>query len=150
MGLLRIIASAVRTGQVTRTLESLERDEPLATKGRPALDPARCDGNGACEAACPTTAIRLGARGADGRRVFVLDYGACVFCGRCAAACAPAAMTITPNASLGTLSREDLVWRVSVGEAVSAQDIPGQVSGHRVAEDIGAGLEGNGSGRGAR
>jgi formate hydrogenlyase subunit 6/NADH:ubiquinone oxidoreductase subunit I len=149
--MLRIIGQALRTGQVTYPLERLEGPAPPATKGRPTLDPARCDANGACEAACPTTAIRLGVPGADDRRALVLDYGACVFCGRCAAACAPGAMTITPDTALAALGREDLVWRVAVGEAAGTRGIPGLVSGHGAsAEDSGGTQEGNGSGRGAR
>jgi formate hydrogenlyase subunit 6/NADH:ubiquinone oxidoreductase subunit I len=44
----------------------------------------------------------------------MLDYGACIFCGRCAAACAISALTISGDVALGTLRRQDLVLRVLV------------------------------------
>ena len=111
--MLRIISKALRTGRVTYTAKALELADPPTTKGRPALDPAQCDGNAACEAVCPTSAISLGTLG-DGRRLFTLDYGACIFCGRCAAACTRTAVTIEGDFALATLRRADLVYEVEV------------------------------------
>jgi len=112
--MLRIITTALRIGRVTETLETLEAEAPSAFRGRPHLDVDRCDGNAACQAACPTTAIVLGPPRQAGGRDFTLDYGACVFCGRCAAACAPGALTMTTDYALATRRREDLVMRVEV------------------------------------
>ena len=113
--MLHIIITALRTGRTTEPARCLEGPAPAATRGRPALDADRCDGDAACQAACPTTAITVGPGWADGRRPFVLDYGACIFCGRCAAACAPGALTMTADYALATLRREDLILRVAVG-----------------------------------
>lgn len=112
--MLRIIMTALRTGRTTEPAEQLEGPAPAATRGRPALDADRCDGNAACQAACPTTAITVGPAQADGRRPLVLDYGACVFCGRCAAACTPGALTMTTEYALAALRREDLILRAVV------------------------------------
>jgi hydrogenase-4 component H len=112
--MFRILTSALRIGRVTESLETLEAAAPPAGKGRPNLDVDRCDGNGACQIACPTTAIVLGAPRPDGNRSFTLDYGACVFCGRCAEACVPVALTMTGDYALAALRRQDLVLRVEV------------------------------------
>ena len=120
--MLRIIGSALRTGTVSYNQDRLAAPAPALTKGRPALDPTRCDGNAACQAACPTSAIVLGQAGKDGRRSFTLDYGACVFCGRCAEACAPGALTISAEYALATLRREDLILRVEVSAGLSEEN----------------------------
>lgn len=121
--MLRIIGRALRTGQVTYSEAILQGPAPAATKGRPALDPSRCDANGACQAACPTTAIRLGVEEPDGRRLFILDYGACVFCSRCAAACPTGALAMTPDCNLAAPERADLVLRTSVPVRVEREAV---------------------------
>jgi hydrogenase-4 component H len=111
--MLRIITAALRIGRVTASPGAMEADAPAASKGRPSLDRDRCDANGACQDACPTGAIALGDT-VDGTRSFTLDYGACIFCGRCAAACAQGALTMTPDYALSALRREDLILRTTV------------------------------------
>lgn len=112
--MLRIIMQALRTGRTTEPVEHMEGPAPAATRGRPALEVDRCDGDPACQAACPTAAIVVGPVQADGRRAFRLDYGACIFCGRCAAACVPGALTMTTDYALAALRREDLILRAAV------------------------------------
>jgi hydrogenase-4 component H len=111
--MLRIIGAALRIGRVTASPAVMESPAPPATKGRPHLDRDRCDANGACQDACPSGAIALG-DAVNGQRSFSLDYGACVFCGRCAAVCAPGALTITADYALATARREDLILRTTV------------------------------------
>jgi hydrogenase-4 component H len=111
--MLRIIGSALRIGRITAPPAALEAPAPPATRGRPHLDIDRCDANGACQEACPSGAIALGSP-VDGERTFTLDYGACVFCGRCAAVCVPGALTITPDYALATVRRADLIYRATV------------------------------------
>jgi hydrogenase-4 component H len=111
--MFRVLAAALRKGRITESLETLQAAAPAA-KGRPNLDTDHCDGNGACQTACPTSAIVLGVPRSEGNRSFTLDYGACVFCGRCAAACLPGALTMTGDYALATLRREDLVLHAEV------------------------------------
>ena len=112
--MLRIILTALRSRRTTEPVEELLGPAAAATRGRPTLDPNRCDGDSACEAACPTTAISLSPLQPNGQRAFTLDYGACVFCGRCAEACAPGALTMTADYALATQRREDMILRVLV------------------------------------
>lgn len=111
---MRIILNALRTGKVTESAASLEAPAPAATKGRPALRPELCDGDAACVAACPSAAISFGVPRLDNTREMRIDYGACVFCGRCAEVCAAGALTISTDFALAARRRTDLVLRVSV------------------------------------
>ncbi|HEY8287061.1 MAG TPA: 4Fe-4S dicluster domain-containing protein [Chloroflexota bacterium] len=115
--MFRIIMAALRQGRTTERLEDLAGPAPATTRGRPALDADRCDGDAACAAACPTTALTMGPPEADGRRILTLDYGACIFCGRCAAACAQGALSMTTDYTMAVRKREDLVLsaRVPIG-----------------------------------
>jgi hydrogenase-4 component H len=121
--MLHLMRWALRTGVVTAPPEALAGTAPAGTKGRPALDVERCVGEAACTLACPTGAIALGplmpVEGAAGtaRRPFRLDYGACVFCGLCVAACAPGALRMTADDELSALRRQDLVLDVLVAAA---------------------------------
>jgi len=74
----------------------------------PAHDALRCDGQGACERACPTQAIRLAPDRSGGRGELTLDYGRCVLCGLCVDACPTGAMTATSRIELATTDRDDL------------------------------------------
>jgi hydrogenase-4 component H len=121
--MLRILAAALRVGRVTESLETLESAAPAGAKGRPSLDVDCCDGNGACQTACPTTAIVLGTPRPEGGRSFTLDYGACVFCGRCAEACLPGALNMTGDYALAVLRRDDLVLRVDVATLENVEDL---------------------------
>lgn len=115
--MLRIILNALRTGRVTEPEAMLEAPAPAGSRGRPALNAARCDGDAACAAVCPSAAISFGPIQAEQRRLLTLDYGACVFCGRCAQVCGPAALTITTDYAMAVLRRADLVLHAEVQTA---------------------------------
>jgi formate hydrogenlyase subunit 6/NADH:ubiquinone oxidoreductase subunit I len=102
-----ILKAALRTGVVTRPLAELERPA-LGFRGRPALDAARCIGDGACARACPSGALVVEAGPGD-ETTFKLDYGACLFCGRCVDACGAGALAQSGDYALSVVRREDLV-----------------------------------------
>ena len=103
MDVLDRILRPLRRGRVTARYPDAPPDLPPAARGLPELDPARCDGNAACVAACPTGAIRLDPG------TWSLDAGACIFCGACARACQPRAIRLGSRIELATDERGDLV-----------------------------------------
>jgi formate hydrogenlyase subunit 6/NADH:ubiquinone oxidoreductase subunit I len=86
----------LRRGPVTSRYPAVPPDLPSAARGMPELDAARCDGNAACVAACPTGAIAVE------HGTWSLDLGACVFCGACARACPTAAIALGTRIELAT------------------------------------------------
>jgi Ni,Fe-hydrogenase III small subunit/NAD-dependent dihydropyrimidine dehydrogenase PreA subunit len=75
---------------------------PDRFRGRPAIEPSRCeDGCRACAEACPTQAIQT-----DPLRI---DLGACLFCTACEEACPTGAVTYTSDHRLAARTRADLV-----------------------------------------
>jgi Ni,Fe-hydrogenase III small subunit/ferredoxin len=80
---------------------------PERFRGRPALDPARCEeGCRACQEVCPTEAISGAGPGS-----LALDLGACTFCGLCQEACGTQAIAFTRDHRLAARTREALVVR---------------------------------------
>jgi len=81
-----------------------------AVRGLPEVDPAACSRDGACVAACPTGAIRLGDDG------WSVDAGRCVFCAACALACPNGAIRLGARVELAARERGDLVIVTPVGQ----------------------------------
>jgi hydrogenase-4 component H len=77
------------------------------------LDAGSCDGGGACAAVCPSGAIAIEAS-AGGDKKFSLDYGACVFCGRCVDVCGARALAQSGEYMLSVSHRADLVFTTMI------------------------------------
>jgi formate hydrogenlyase subunit 6/NADH:ubiquinone oxidoreductase subunit I len=97
------ILRPLRRGPVTSRYPDVPPELPPAARGLPELDASRCDGNGACAAACPTGAIRIDPG------TWSLDAGACIFCGVCARACPTAAIALGGRIELAADERDWLV-----------------------------------------
>jgi NAD(P)H-quinone oxidoreductase subunit I len=70
--------------------------------------PENCAGEQACVESCPTAAISFQPAGED-RHTWRLDYGLCVFCGNCLAACPNDAIIATEEFELAGRNRTDVV-----------------------------------------
>jgi formate hydrogenlyase subunit 6/NADH:ubiquinone oxidoreductase subunit I len=99
------ILRPLRHGPAASRYPDVPPDLSPAARGLPELDPARCDGNAACVAACPTAAIGVAAP------KWSLDAGACIFCGACERACPAGAIRLGSRIELAAGRRNDLVVR---------------------------------------
>ncbi|MBI2955217.1 MAG: 4Fe-4S dicluster domain-containing protein [Chloroflexi bacterium] len=119
--MLRIIRTSLRTGRVTEAYpaESTAR----YYRGRPKIDPARCDFTAACAASCPSRAITISQK-EDGGQRWQMDLARCVFCGLCAEACPNGAITVTGEFELATHSRDDLIVGVTRAPAAVMSRTP--------------------------
>jgi len=98
------IIARLRQGRRTLAYPKQMPQLPDRYPGRPDIDPAACDGCGACVEACPTAAIDL----ASG---LSLDLGRCLFCTDCARICPRQAIRFTGEFRLAASSREALILR---------------------------------------
>lgn len=112
------IRQGLRTGIVTTRYPVKPEQLPSDFRGRPVLDTERCladQGCSACLAACLPGALSLTLAPTNGHRVQVeaatqltLDYGRCIMCGLCVAACPEEALRMTPEYELATTTPGDL------------------------------------------
>jgi formate hydrogenlyase subunit 6/NADH:ubiquinone oxidoreductase subunit I len=104
------VGPAVSTPRVTRNYPFVTDAVDRGIRGTPVLIADRCESLGDCETACPTSAIQL-SETTEGL-VWQLDYGLCVFCGRCIQACSVGAIVADPTFELAQVRREDIVASV--------------------------------------
>ena len=95
-------------------------------RGAPVLAPDRCVASGACARVCPTGAITLNAQG-PASLLWSLDYGACILCGLCIAACEPEAILDSGETRLAARRRDDLVAKhLVVARPLARPPAPGE------------------------
>jgi Ni,Fe-hydrogenase III small subunit/formate hydrogenlyase subunit 6/NADH:ubiquinone oxidoreductase subunit I len=141
--MLNVLRTSLRTPRRTIAYPAEREVAPTALRGRPALDPARCDCNGACAEVCPSGAITLTEVG-DGARRWQLDLARCLFCGLCAEVCPTGALAMSNDFELAARSRDELISGVTFGasspvaieeagaEAVSSVAALGEALGERI------------------
>ncbi len=112
-----------RFQQKKRTIEFPKKEPVLPDRfrGRPeilrSLCPSECR---ICVDACPTDAIRIDADGLQ------LDLGRCLFCGECAAVCAPNAIRHTSDYRMAVSNRNDMLLKgseIALAEAFKQESL---------------------------
>ena len=106
-----------RLQQRTRTSDFPEGEPsfPERFRGRPVLDPARCEDPAECAARTPSDLLQIGPEG-EAR----LDVGACLFAPEEAAACTHGAVRFTRDHAMATRTRDGLRTRTGeVGRAAA-------------------------------
>ncbi len=100
--MLNILLTRLRQGHRTNGFPEQIPPLPDRMRGRPVLEPERCEaGCRACRDACPTGAISQ----KDGQS---LDLGRCLFCTACMDACPNEAIAFPPEYRLATTDRNAL------------------------------------------
>jgi len=116
--MLEFLRVRVQQGTRTAPYPGGAAEFPDRFRGRPALDPTKCDGT------CPGCAERVPSalltRGADGR--VALDVGACLFAPEEAAACAHGGLRFTQDHRMAARTRAGLVSPDGEVELATALD----------------------------
>lgn len=108
--MLDILRTSLRTGRVTENYPV--QAETRQPRGRPWIDPHRCDTSGRCADACPSGAIVVSEEAPHVRR-WQLDLARCVFCGLCEDACPHGAISMSNKFELASRTRRDLIVGVT-------------------------------------
>lgn len=83
---------------------------PDGYRGRISFDPASCIGCRSCVDACPSRAISIvnSVRAGESKFECHLNFGRCVYCGRCAEICPGGSLKMTAELTPPALSRKDM------------------------------------------
>jgi len=129
--LLRLARKAVgREAGATQAPDGTSGDSSERGRGAPVLAADRCVASGACARVCPTGAITLDTRGPDSY-LWRLDYGACILCGLCIAACEPGALLDSGETRLAARDRAYLVAEhLVVARPLARPPAPGESYRH--------------------
>ncbi|MBI4954260.1 MAG: 4Fe-4S dicluster domain-containing protein [Myxococcales bacterium] len=102
--MLKLLTTRLRQGHRTTRYPAEPPALPPRFRGRPVIDPTRCEGGcRSCAEACPTDAISF-----DGTAPRV-DLGRCLFCTDCERACPGGAVVFARDHRLAARTRADLV-----------------------------------------
>jgi len=105
--MFKILQKSFSVGSATADYPRVSPRLAEQFRGCPEFDfQAWSDARPAAEA-CPTGAIAL--RDSDGVRWVTVDYGRCIYCGECEAACTDGAVRMTRQFELAVTDRRDLV-----------------------------------------
>lgn len=97
-----LLRTRLHQGYRTSDFPKGEVHLPERFRGKPVLDPSRCqEGCSSCRDICPTQAITL--------NPLKLDLGACLFCPLCQEKCPDKAIAFTSDYRLAVRSRNDLM-----------------------------------------
>ena len=109
--MLKAFVERMRQGRRTIAMPAAGPVLPASFRGRPVLDPARCEeGCRACAERCPTSAIRVEPPAENGGAPrLALDLGRCLFCNECVEACPSGAVRFGKDYRMAARAREDLV-----------------------------------------
>jgi Ni,Fe-hydrogenase III small subunit/formate hydrogenlyase subunit 6/NADH:ubiquinone oxidoreductase subunit I len=109
---IEILKARLKLGKQTVAYPGGPARFPERFRGRPVLDPARCEaGCVACADACPTGAVREA-----GLASMTLDMGRCLFCVECIDACPSGAVSFTRDYRLAMRTREELLVNALEGD----------------------------------
>lgn len=107
------LIQGLRTGILTTRYPREREARPAGFRGHPVLDPSRCgatEGCDACVRSCLPGAIQLvspiNGHGAE----IQVNYGTCIVCGLCVAACPNQAMTMSTGDELAARYSKDLIF----------------------------------------
>jgi Ni,Fe-hydrogenase III small subunit/formate hydrogenlyase subunit 6/NADH:ubiquinone oxidoreductase subunit I len=109
--MLKILKQTLAGGIATNAYPGVIDVPADGFRGKPVIEFTRCTACDACAQACPTTAITVRPEGEDGSsRELSLNYGDCIFCGECEAAC-PDAIHLSKEFQLATTEKGKLTTR---------------------------------------
>jgi len=106
--MLKTIREVLRTGNATVKYPFAPISRPEYARGKPEHDSEKCLACSACAIACPPNSIQTVVDITEGKTTWAINYGRCVYCGRCEEVCPTGAIKLSSEFELAVMRKEDL------------------------------------------
>ncbi len=107
--MIKLIGNYLKHGTVTTKYPKSQEAAPSGFRGKPMIDPGKCDACSKCADACPSSSITV-----ENKSISVC-VGSCVFCGACLDSCPKGAVTHSQAFEVSSMDREGLYEKYEAG-----------------------------------
>ena len=105
--MFKTIQEVLRVGNATVKYPFAPIERPRDARGKPEHDPEKCFACSACAIACPPNSIQTVIDMVAGTKTWSINFGRCIYCGRCEEVCPTGAIRLSTEFELAVMNKSD-------------------------------------------